>query len=140
MAETEAPETLVKQQETEEAPVQEMDVEVQSDDTAAGDGCGAKRAREEEADAVEDGNDEAKKPKLEKSVEEERLEKAGEEEKKSDSDPEQAKVKVGPKSFESSVEMFDYFYKLLHSWTPNINVNKVNELNFFLFLRVYVHE
>ncbi|KAL2244228.1 UNVERIFIED_CONTAM: hypothetical protein Sindi_0540800 [Sesamum indicum] len=33
---------------------------------------------------------------------------------------------VGPKTFGSSVEMFDYFYKILHSWPTNLDLNKVN--------------
>ncbi|KAG9451734.1 hypothetical protein H6P81_004638 [Aristolochia fimbriata] len=33
-------------------------------------------------------------------------------------------VGLGPKTFGSSVEMFEYFVKLLHSWPPNLNVNK----------------
>lgn len=89
-----------------------------------------KRLREEEDDDV------LKKQKFEKSVEEDRLEKlgGGEEEGEGDgsgpvkSDP----VKLGPKEFGSSVEMFDYFFKLLHFWPTNVNINKVNPLVFFL--------
>lgn len=33
-------------------------------------------------------------------------------------------VKLGPKIFNTSVEMFDYFYKYLHQWPLNVNVNK----------------
>ena len=36
-----------------------------------------------------------------------------------------AELVVGPKTFDTSVAMFDYFFKLLHSWSPNFNVNKV---------------
>lgn len=36
-----------------------------------------------------------------------------------------APVKLGPKVFNSSVEMFTYFYDLLHAWNVNENVNKV---------------
>ncbi|XP_027368825.1 protein EMBRYO DEFECTIVE 514 [Abrus precatorius] len=33
-------------------------------------------------------------------------------------------VNLGFKSFASSVEMFDYFYNLLHVWPPYLNLNK----------------
>ncbi|KAL0342651.1 UNVERIFIED_CONTAM: protein EMBRYO defective [Sesamum calycinum] len=31
---------------------------------------------------------------------------------------------VGSKTFGSSVEMFDYFFKILHSWPTNLNLNE----------------
>ncbi|KAL8483103.1 hypothetical protein ACS0TY_025960 [Phlomoides rotata] len=31
-------------------------------------------------------------------------------------------------SFSTSVQMFDYFYKLLHNWTPNLNLNKYEQM------------
>lgn len=34
-------------------------------------------------------------------------------------------VKLGFKSFASSVEMFDYFYNLLHAWPAYLNLNQV---------------
>lgn len=33
-------------------------------------------------------------------------------------------VKLGPKTFHSGVEMFTYFYDLLHAWVSNVDVNK----------------
>ncbi|KAL8123566.1 protein EMBRYO DEFECTIVE 514 [Apium graveolens] len=33
-------------------------------------------------------------------------------------------VSLGFKTFATSVEMFDYFFAFLHSWTPNIDINK----------------
>lgn len=36
-----------------------------------------------------------------------------------------APVKLGPKVFSSSVEMFTYFYDFLHAWNVNENINKV---------------
>ncbi|CAM6116559.1 unnamed protein product [Calypogeia fissa] len=33
-------------------------------------------------------------------------------------------VKLGPKTFYSGVEMFTYFYELLHAWVSNVDVNK----------------
>ncbi|XP_028763459.1 protein EMBRYO DEFECTIVE 514-like [Neltuma alba] len=78
--------------------------------------------REREEDESQEGEDGVcKKPKLEKSVEEERLEKLEEgvqEEEKS------GPVNLGYKTFASSVEIFDYFYKFLHHWPPHLNVNK----------------
>ncbi|XP_074560657.1 protein EMBRYO DEFECTIVE 514-like [Curcuma longa] len=35
---------------------------------------------------------------------------------------------VGPKVFGSSIEMFEYFLKLLRSWSPNLNLNKYEHL------------
>lgn len=86
----------------------------------------AKRAREEEGD-----DDVSKKQKMDKSVEEERLEKLGGEQKEEEEEGDEEKgetapVSLGPKSFGSSVEMFDYFYNFLHYWPPNININQVN--------------
>ncbi|KAM0035639.1 putative protein DCL [Helianthus debilis subsp. tardiflorus] len=63
---------------------------------------GGKRAREEETVRPE-----TKKTK----VDEKEVRKTG-------------PVDVGYKKFDASVEMFDYFYKLLHYWPPNLNVNK----------------
>ncbi|KAG6751618.1 hypothetical protein POTOM_043815 [Populus tomentosa] len=37
-------------------------------------------------------------------------------------------VSLGPKSFRSAVEMFDYFYNFLHQWPPNIKVNKYEHM------------
>ncbi|CAK9158664.1 unnamed protein product [Ilex paraguariensis] len=77
----------------------------------------SKRDREEGEEA--ENNSESKKQKVEKSVEEEsRIEGVDDEKKES------GQVDVGPKSFGSSVEMFDYFCKFLHYWPPNLNVNK----------------
>lgn len=54
----------------------------------------------------------SKKPKVDEEEEEE---------KKKSSGP----VKLGFKTFGSSLELFDYFYGLLHAWPPSLNVNKV---------------
>ncbi|KAK9669230.1 hypothetical protein RND81_13G117500 [Saponaria officinalis] len=59
---------------------------------------------------VEDTNEE------EKSVEEVRMEKKTEEN--------VGPVGLGHTTFATSVEMFDYFYKLLHHWPINFRVNK----------------
>lgn len=104
-------------------------------DSAAPNGdADSKRAREEGAEEEEEegGEDDAasrKKQRVETSVEEERLEKLG------GGEEDAGRVNLGPKEFGSSVEMFDYFYKFLHYWPPNLNVNKViiPYLFFFLF-------
>ena len=101
-----------------EAATEDMDLV--TEDSATN---GAKRAREEE----EEKADVSKKQKVEdKSVEEERLEKLeGEEGEEKEEEEDTGPVSLGPKSFGSSVEMFDYFYNLLHHWPPNVHVNKV---------------
>lgn len=87
-----------------------------------------KRAREE---GEEENDGVSKKQKVEeeeeKSVEEERLQL----EKKPEEDDDSGRVSLGPKSFGSSVEMFDYFFKFLHYWPANLNVNKVSSFLFF---------
>lgn len=85
----------------------------------------AKRARDDD-DGGEGNGDVSKKQKIdEKSVEEERLE-------KKEVVNGSGRVKLGPKEFGSSIEMFDYFYKFLHFWPPNLNVNKVRFLSMYL--------
>lgn len=37
-------------------------------------------------------------------------------------------VKLGPKTFNTAVEMFDYFYNFLHHWPLNVNVNKYEHM------------
>ncbi|KAK7860210.1 protein embryo defective 514, partial [Quercus suber] len=101
------------------------------------------REKEEEKEKEEPQNQDnnngdgvvlSKKQKVEeeeKSSEEERLEKlvgGGGEEQEQEKEEEEEKsgqTSLGPKDFGSSVEMFDYFYKFLHFWPPNLNVNKV---------------
>jgi len=87
-----------------------------------------KRAREEEEEAQPQDDVVSKKSKVdeEKSVEEERLEKL----EKNEGDEKEEKeasagVKLGPKTFGSSLDMFHYFHKFLHAWPQNLNVNKV---------------
>lgn len=92
-----------------ESSAQDMELEPvvpvsdQTDDDAAANGVKRKR---EDGDELE-GEKEI-------SVEEERLENGS------------GPVSLGFKSFATSVEIFDYFSTLLNSWSPNVNVNKVN--------------
>ncbi|XP_061346656.1 protein EMBRYO DEFECTIVE 514-like [Gastrolobium bilobum] len=105
MAESTAPDPEVIEANTTDAAV---DIIVENPE--ANGESNQKRDREDEE---EDGV--SKKQKVE----------AEEDEKKSSgSDP----VKLGPKSFCSSLEMFDYFYKLLHAWPPYLNVNKYEQI------------
>ncbi|KAK6249973.1 hypothetical protein QQP08_011482 [Theobroma cacao] len=78
----------------------------------------SKRGREEDC---EENDDLSKKQKVEKSVEEERMEK---ESRSSESCP----AHLGPKEFGSSMEMFDYFYNLLHYWPTQLNLNKYEHM------------
>ena len=75
----------------------------------------SKRGRDEDG---EESDEVSKKQKVEKSLEEERLEKTL-------GSSESGQVRLGPKEFGSSMEMFDYFYYLLHYWPTQLNLNKV---------------
>ena len=99
-------------------------------DSAANGELNQKRGRDED-ESAEDKDDISKKQKVEKSVEEERLEKLDE---GAEEDKKTGPVSLGPKSFGSSVEMFDYFYQFLHHWPPYLNVNKVLRDSLLLFL------
>ncbi|KAJ8452331.1 hypothetical protein Cgig2_006136 [Carnegiea gigantea] len=90
----------------------------------------SKRERDEAEEEAANGAPKKQKVDEEKSVEEERMEKL-EEERETGADGEEQKeaeksgpVSLGPKTFASAVEMFDYFYKLLHHWPTNVRVNK----------------
>ncbi|KAE8655221.1 hypothetical protein F3Y22_tig00117034pilonHSYRG01338 [Hibiscus syriacus] len=85
----------------------------------------SKREREEDGEEIDDAS---KKQKLEKSVEEERLEK------KSDL-PESSPVRLGPKEFGTSAEMFGYFVYLLHHWGTQLNFNKYEHMVLLDLLR-----
>ncbi|CAM0871830.1 unnamed protein product [Alopecurus aequalis] len=88
-----------------------------------------KREREEGDDSAAAGaaaeaakDAPAKKAKVEGEEKEEDVAVKGEEEgaKGEEGKP----VKLGPKEFASSVDMFDYFFALLHSWSPQLDFNK----------------
>ncbi|GMN45625.1 hypothetical protein TIFTF001_014818 [Ficus carica] len=114
---------------TEDMELEAIEPAQESKGDASNGETNSKRAREEGGDGDGDGSGEkndgvSKKQKVEdeKSVEEERLEKKlGDEE-------QPGRGILGPKSFGSSVEMFDYFYKFLHYWPPNLNVNMYEQL------------
>ncbi|XP_057718739.1 protein EMBRYO DEFECTIVE 514-like [Arachis stenosperma] len=103
-----------------------VDMELEKDDNVAD--PNQKRPREDaqqQEEAKEDDVVAPKKQKVEaeeKSVEEQRLEKIDE-----PKGSEEA-VKLGPKSFQSSSDMFNYFYKFLHLWPHHLNINKYEHL------------
>ncbi|XP_073015145.1 uncharacterized protein [Primulina eburnea] len=86
------------------------------------------------------GDDEAAEPNGEKRIKAESDKCSGEEREESLADgegeveeqkkeeEEAAAASVGMKTFGSSVEMFDYFYKLLHTWPANIDLNKYEHI------------
>nr|DAD31266.1 TPA_asm: hypothetical protein HUJ06_010117 [Nelumbo nucifera] len=98
--------------------------------------------RPREGSESEEEDEISKKQKIEKLVEEECLDKLQqneEEEEVKEAEKEEEKktepVSVGPKNFSSSEEIFNYFYKFLHCWPPNVNVNQVFFLlNFRLWI------
>jgi len=75
-------------------------------DSQANDESNQKRARDDDEKGV------SKKLKVEAEVEEE-MKPSG-------------PVKLGYKTFGTSLELFDYFNSFLHAWGPNLNVNKVS--------------
>ncbi|KAL9271122.1 EMBRYO DEFECTIVE 514-like protein [Drosera capensis] len=83
--------------------------------------------RDREEPESESGDGESKKQKLEQIAEEDEAENEGEEEEEEKKVAE-GPVRLGPKSFGSSVEMFDYFYGLLHHWPLNVDVNKYEHM------------
>lgn len=131
MAEQNAPELAEANSEQPNSVTEDMELEATEPVQESNDNgeTNSKRAREEGDGSSEENDGVSKKQKVgdEKSVEEERLEKKL-------ADKESGRVSLGPKSFGSSVEMFDYFYKFLHYWPPNLNVNKVRAFGSFTTL------
>ncbi|CAH9140255.1 unnamed protein product [Cuscuta epithymum] len=106
-------------------------VETKSDEVVAAENGVGKRPREEKDMPENDDNGEAlKKTKVQNSEE---VKKVGLLDWKKGADGETKEVisgpvTVGPKTFGSSTEMFDYFHRLLHSWSVNLNLNKYEEI------------
>ncbi|MED6151423.1 hypothetical protein PIB30_082328 [Stylosanthes scabra] len=100
-----------------EGGTEEVDKDKPSDDKATTDS---------EKPKVDDGKGKAKA----EEQEEEKKKKKKKEKKKKKKEEEANKeiptgpVKLGYKTFDSSVDIFDYFYNFLHSWPLNLNVNK----------------
>ena len=127
-------------------------------ETEAPAAAGQKREREEGGDPAADGGEAAaaKKPKVgeeAKEAEEAGEGKADETEEGKAEEAEEGKteeaneekaveadgkpVKLGPKEFASAVEMFDYFFALLHSWTPQLEFNKVRRLIILVAKKIF---
>ncbi|CAN6302009.1 unnamed protein product [Urochloa humidicola] len=98
-----------------------------------------KREREEGGDPAAEGGEAAaeetaaaKKPKVEGDTKEEKEEEAKDEKEGDNGKGEKADakgpVKLGPKEFATAVEMFDYFFALLHSWSPQLDFNKYEQM------------
>ncbi|KAK7388937.1 hypothetical protein VNO78_23766 [Psophocarpus tetragonolobus] len=80
-------------------------------------------------DAAEDMAMESSAPKQKRSREDNedggsKKQKVEAEEEPLDEEEKKKPVKLGYKIFSSSVQMFDYFYNLLHAWPPSVNLNK----------------
>ncbi|CAD6209918.1 unnamed protein product [Miscanthus lutarioriparius] len=110
-------------------------------ETEAPAAAGQKREREEGGDPAADGGEAAaaKKPKVEEEAKEAEEAEEGKAEEVEEGKAEEANeekaveangkpVKLGPKEFASAVEMFDYFFALLHSWTPQLEFNKYEQM------------
>uniref|UniRef100_A0A0E0G2B0 Uncharacterized protein n=1 Tax=Oryza nivara TaxID=4536 RepID=A0A0E0G2B0_ORYNI len=90
----------------------------EGDDSAAG------AAGEEAAEGAA-----AKKQKVEGEGEAKGAEDEAKGEEEEGAKEEEAKpVKLGPKEFATGVEMFDYFFALLHSWAPQLEINKYEHM------------
>ncbi|KAL5217903.1 hypothetical protein ABZP36_018587 [Zizania latifolia] len=98
-----------------------------------------KREREEGDDSTAPAADEAaegaaaKKQKMEREEEGEGEGEAKGADDEAQGEEESAKeeekpVKLGPKEFATAVEMFDYFFALLHSWAPQLEINKYEHM------------
>ncbi|CAA0826617.1 Protein of unknown function (DUF3223 [Striga hermonthica] len=88
---------------------------------------GSKRAREEEEEEEEEPDERReKKAKIEDAK---TVESSGDDDGKMEEDvKESGRAAVGLKTFGYSVEIFDYFFKLLHAWPPNLNINKYEHI------------
>ncbi|OEL28176.1 hypothetical protein BAE44_0010801 [Dichanthelium oligosanthes] len=90
--------------------------------------AGQKREREEGADPTAEGGEAAAE---EAAAAPKKLRVAGETKDEKEGEGEEADgkpVKLGPKEFASAVEMFDYFFALLHSWAPQLEFNKYEQM------------
>ncbi|KAL6580250.1 hypothetical protein OROMI_008274 [Orobanche minor] len=81
---------------------------------------GSKRARKED----EETEANVEKIEDEKNAKEQQLDSSGDGEVEMEDGKECTGATIGPKTFRSSVEIFDYFFKLLHTWPTNLNLNR----------------
>ncbi|KAJ9551276.1 hypothetical protein OSB04_015321 [Centaurea solstitialis] len=112
-----APVTAIEETAKADSPAAAQQMDLETVEPANG----GKREREEEltTESPENGND-AKKAKVDEEEEKKPVEEEMPEKEAAATGP----VTVGYKSFETSVQIFDYFFKFLHFWPPNLNVNK----------------
>ncbi|KAJ0988551.1 hypothetical protein J5N97_006907 [Dioscorea zingiberensis] len=133
----EIPQMIEESKPSEAASAQDMELDPVSGSPGAEDGVdqqvkngGTKRTRESCEEEENDGD--SKKQNVERSLEEERLEKlddkGGDGDSKESEEGSEGPKTLGPKVFGSSVEMFDYFMNLLHSWSTNLNINEYEHL------------
>lgn len=119
--ETEAPEAAGQKREREEV----VDPAAEGGEAAVEEAAAAKKPKlEEETKEVEEASEEKAEETAEENTEE-TAEVKTEEANEKTVEAERKPVKLGPKEFSSAVEMFDYFFGLLHYWTPQIEFNKV---------------
>ncbi|KAK9748058.1 hypothetical protein RND81_02G032600 [Saponaria officinalis] len=100
------------------AAAEDMDIKsvIPSQDTANGE----KRVRNEEDEAeIADENDVVSKKQKVEDGEHESIEEVVEKESEN-----VGPAGLGPMTFETSMEMFNYFYKFLHHWPLNMRANK----------------
>ncbi|KAF9626177.1 hypothetical protein IFM89_031304 [Coptis chinensis] len=91
----------------------------------------------EEITLVEEETSEAQKRAREEVEEEEVNGKEGENDAKKQKVEEEGEkeVSLGPKKFASSVEMFNYFFKFVHYWPMNFDINKYEHMILLDLLR-----
>ncbi|KAG8097134.1 hypothetical protein GUJ93_ZPchr0013g37697 [Zizania palustris] len=87
-----------------------------------------KREREEGDDSSAPASDEAAEGAAAKKQKVEEAEDGAQGEGESAKEEEGRPVKLGPKEFATAVEMFDYFFALLHSWAPQLEINKYEQM------------
>ncbi|KAL4398663.1 hypothetical protein HN51_003273 [Arachis hypogaea] len=147
MEETTAPEEQLPEKNTSSSSsssAEEMDVDSPKAEAKADDKSKQSRGREED-DKVQPGDDKATDSKKQKvddrkgkaKVDEQSEEKKKEKKKKKDIPT--GPVKLGYRTFDSSVDMFDYFYNFLHFWPLNVNVNKYEHEMLLELVKGYKH-
>ncbi|KAL4344960.1 hypothetical protein HN51_063020 [Arachis hypogaea] len=137
MAETTAPEEQLPEKNTSSSSssssAEEMDVDSPKPEDKADDKSKQSRGLEED-DKVQSGDDkptDSKKQKVDDRKGKAKVDEQSEDKKEKKKKKEEANkdiptgpVKLSYRTFDSSVDMYDYFYNFLHTWPLNLNVNK----------------
>ena len=121
MAETTASEEQLAEQNTSSSSSSAKEIDVDSSKPEAGREAGDDKATDSKKRKVDDGKGKAK---IDEQSEDKKKKKKNEEAEEASKEILSGPVKLGYKTFDSSVEIFDYFYNFLHSWPLNLNVNK----------------